>query len=96
VDDDETKACRSAAARALDHLESAGYIILRERSYRQAQTEHAIRRSQVAWAEREAEHAERWARDCLAQERRAGDRCTFLYGLAASLGATREQLRGDG
>lgn len=46
----------------------------------------------VKFEEEAAEHARQWARDCLAEERRLSERCTYLYGLAASLGATPEQL----
>lgn len=39
-----------------------------------------------------AEHARAWARDCLRRERHLADRCTFLYGVARSLGASVEDL----
>jgi hypothetical protein len=75
-------------------LEAAGYVVLREKSYRQAQTRQAIHQREAEWAERQAESARRWARECLAKERHLAERCTYLYGLAAALGATETQLRG--
>lgn len=35
-----------------------------------------------------------WARDCLAEQRRLADRCTFLYGAARAAGCTESELRG--
>jgi len=73
----------------------AGWVVLREKSYRQAQERQRVAEALRRMAERDAEHARGWAVDCLAKERRAYERVTYLYGLAALLGATREQLRGD-
>lgn len=81
-----------AAAKAL--LEAEGYVVLKAKSYRQAQQRHAIHEREVYWAERAANHAREWARDCLGQERRSAERCTYLYVLAASHGATEAELRG--
>lgn len=75
-------------------LEDDGYVVLRRRSHEATLRRLAIAQSECQWEKREAEHAREWARDCLAQERRLGDRCTFLYGMARSMGATDEQLRG--
>jgi hypothetical protein len=75
-------------------LVAAGFVVLREKSYRQAQTRQAIAQREVLAAERAADHAQTWGRDCLARERRLSERCTYLYGLAASLGATEAQLAG--
>jgi len=73
-------------------LEAEGYVVLRAKSYQQAQARQASHQREVEWADRRVEMAERWARDCLAEERRLGARCTFLYGEATRLGATAEQL----
>jgi hypothetical protein len=48
--------------------------------------------SELAWAKRDAENTERWARDVIAREHRLSDRCTYLYGLAAKHGATDDEL----
>lgn len=40
-------------------------------------------------------HTLAWAKDAFDEQRRLGDRCTQLYVLAARLGATDEQLRGE-
>ena len=69
-------------------------ITLKMKSYRASQE-----RLRVAQAllKAEVEHAEvvrSWARECHASERQAIDRCTYLYGLAARLGASDDELRG--
>lgn len=71
-----------------------GWVTLRERSYRQAQERHRVAEARRKVEEEAAEHARQWARECLAGERRLSERCTYLYGLAARLGATAEQLAG--
>ncbi len=76
-------------------LEAQGFVVLRAKSYRQAEERRRIAENRVYWEEAAAEHARTWARDCLAEERHLADRCTHLYGLAARHGATDEELRGD-
>lgn len=76
-------------------LEASGYVVLRAKSYRQAEERRRIAQMSVYWAERDSEHARTWARDCLAEERRLADRCTYLYGLAARHGASDEELLGN-
>ncbi|MCG7607158.1 hypothetical protein [Mycobacterium sp. CnD-18-1] len=79
------------AAKSL--LESEGYVVLRRKSYEAAQRrQHAAECYKDAEI-RAAESARAWALDCLTEERRLRDRCTFLYGVAKSMGATDEQLR---
>ena len=47
----------------------------------------------IKFAEEHAEHTRRWALEAFAEQRRLGDRCTFLYGKAIEHGATHEELR---
>lgn len=77
-------------------LKEAGYVVLKEKSYRQAQERQRVAE---CYRDREieaAEHARAWARDCLAEQRRLGERCTFLYGAARAAGCTVEELGGNG
>jgi hypothetical protein len=76
-------------------LEADGYVVLRAKSYRQAEERRRIAENRAYWEERAAEHARIWARECREYERRVGERCTYLYGLAARHGATDEELRGE-
>lgn len=75
-------------------LEAEGFVVLRAKSYRQAQMRQDRAQMRAFWAHRDRERSEEWARDCLAQERRLSDRCTYLYGLAAAKGATVDELSG--
>lgn len=79
---------------AIALLESHGFVVLREKSYRAAQERQrraeCYRDSEI----RAAESARAWALDCLKEERRLAERCTFLYGAAMAAGCTAEQLRG--
>lgn len=75
-------------------LEGRGYAILAASSHRSAQRRHRERAAELEWVTRDRDQAERWARDCLGEERRLRDRCEFLYGAATARGATAEELRG--
>ncbi len=77
-------------ARAL--LESQGFVVLREKSYRQAQERQRVADCMARMEAESAEHAREWARAILDGERILRDRCTYLYGLAASLGASDNEL----
>jgi len=76
------------------YLEETGHVVLKATSYRRAQERQHLAEARRAWAEQQAASSERWARGCLDNERHLRERCTYLYGLAASLGATPEQLTG--
>lgn len=76
------------------YLKLAGYVVLKEKSYRQAQERQRVAECYRDSEIRAAESARAWARDCIAEERRLGARCTFLYGKAIEHGATIEELRG--
>lgn len=76
-------------------LEADGFVVLRAKSYRQAQerqrVSEALRRS--AWEQ--VESTRRWAETAFAEQRRLSDRLTFVYGVARAHGATVDELRGD-
>lgn len=80
---------------ALAVVKAAGYVTLKEKSYRQAQERQHLARSAAEWEKESAEHARRWARDCLDQERMLRERVTYLAALCMKLGATMDQLRGE-
>lgn len=84
-----------AVEEALAVVKAAGYVVLKEKSYRQAQERQRVAQVLKEYADEDAERARTWARECLACERHLRDRLTYLYGLACKLGATREQIRGD-
>jgi hypothetical protein len=76
-------------------LESSGYVVLREKSYRQAQERQRIAEAMREYAEELREGQDRWLRsEVLPRERFLADRLTFLYGVARAHGATVEELRG--
>lgn len=77
-------------------LGSHGYVVLRAKSYRQAQERQRVAEALRRSEEQAAEHARAWARECLTEQRRLAERCTFLYGAAIAAGATRRDLSGDG
>lgn len=80
--------------RAKATLEGAGFVVLREKSYRQAQERQRVADALRAAAEDDAEHARAWARDCLTEERRLRERLTLVYGVARAYGAGIAELRG--
>lgn len=81
-----------SAAKALLHAH--GYVVLREKSYRQAQERQRVAEALRDMEKRFADGAREWARNCLDEERRLRDRCTFLYGKAQEHGATTAELAG--
>lgn len=75
-------------------LEADGYVVLREKSHRQAQERQRVAEALMVAAEEAAESARVWARNCLAEERRLRDRITHVYGVARAHGATLVELAG--
>lgn len=73
-------------------LEAQGYVVLRAKSYRQAQERQRVAEALLRAEVEHAEGTRRWAHQAFESQREAWDRTTYLYGLAASLGATDEQL----
>jgi hypothetical protein len=78
---------------ALETVRAAGYVAIREKSYRAAQERQRLAHARADWeADRRAD-VDNWARtDLLARERRLADRLTFVYGVARAHGATDEEL----
>lgn len=76
-------------------LTDAGFVVLREKSYRQAQERQRIAQVRAECADSRCVHAEMWAENCLTEERRLADRLTFVYGVAQAHGATTGELRGS-
>lgn len=86
---------RDAIQDAKNFLESYGFVVLREKSYRQAQERQRVAEELRRAAEEDAERARLWAqRDLCPEIRRLSERCTFLYGAARAAGCTTRQLRG--
>jgi hypothetical protein len=79
-------------ADALQIVQAAGYVTLREKSYRQAQERQRVAEALRRYADEDAERARDWAREHCAEERRLRDRLTYVYGVAMARGATREEL----
>ena len=80
---------------ALEVIRAAGYVAIREKSYRAAQERQRLAQARADWELNRREGAEKWARDCCDEERRIRERLTFVYGVARAHGATVEVLRGD-
>lgn len=76
-------------------LNSYGFVVLREKSYRQAQERQRCAEVRAQCAEEDAAHARYWAQQELCSEiRDLRARCTYLYGEARAKGATAEELAG--
>lgn len=80
---------------AKELLARAGFVVLREKSYRQAQTRQAIAESRADWETSRRADTDRWAREALAEGDRLRDRLTFVYGEARARGASVEDLAGE-
>lgn len=77
-------------------LESEGFVVLRAKSYQDAQRRHAIAKHEAQWCRDELARTQRWAEQDLGAEiRDLRARVTFLYGAAFAAGCTREQLAGQ-
>lgn len=83
----------SEAEEAIAIVEAAGFVVLREKSYRAAQERQRRAECQREYAEENRARSDAWARDCLTEERRLRERLTFVYGVAQRFGATIEDLR---
>ena len=77
---------------AKQFLKQHGYVVLKEKSYHQAQERQRVAECYRDSEVRAAESARTWARNCLDEERRLRDRCTFLYGHARAAGCSVEEL----
>ena len=76
-------------------LEAEGYVVLRAKSYRQAQERQRVAEALRRAAEERVEGTREWAMQAFAEQRRLSDRLTFVYGVARAHGATVDELRGD-
>lgn len=76
----------------LAEIRAAGYVLIKEKSYRQAQERQRVAEALrvAAYDDRDATRA--WAEQCCAEERRLSRRLTFVYGVARAHGATVEEL----
>lgn len=79
---------------ALRVVHGDGWKTMREKSYYQAQERQRVAEALRKLEQEHNEHTRAWANRAFDEVRRLSDRCTYLYGLAASLGATEEQLLG--
>ena len=75
-------------------LTAAGYVVLKARSYRQAQERQRCAEALMQAEKEHRQDTERWARLICAEERKAWARTTYLYGVASRLGATAAELQG--
>ena len=80
---------------ALALVKAAGYVVLKESSYRKAQERQRIAGAMADMEKDRRATAEAWARDCLYDERRIAERLTFVYGVARAHGASIEELAAD-
>ena len=84
---------RIEAAKKL--LAANGYVVLKQKSYRQAQERQRIAEALRRSAEEYRESGERYVREELGPEiRHLRNRCEFLYGAAIKAGAHPDDLRG--
>lgn len=79
---------------ALQVVHGDGWKTVREKSYYRAQERQRVAEALRKLEQEHNAHTRAWANKAFDEMRRLSDRCTYLYGLAASLGATEEQLRG--
>jgi len=79
---------------ALAVVKDAGYVVLKAKSYRQAQERQRVAEALKRAAEEDAERTRAWAISHCDEERRLAARLTFVYGVARARGATDEELRG--
>jgi len=80
---------------ALAVVRDAGYVVLRAKSYRQAQERQRVAEALKQAAEKDAEHTRAWGISHCDEERRLAARLTFVYGVARAHGATEDELRGN-
>lgn len=81
------------AAKAL--LKLNDYVVLKAKSYRQAQERQRVAEAYAKADREDAQHARYWAQTTLHNEiRDLQARCTFLYGAAIAHGATPGELEG--
>lgn len=78
---------------AKELLQAEGYVVLRAKSYYQAQERQRVAEALRAMAEEMRASQDRWMReDVFPEKRRLHERLTFVYGVARAHGATIEEL----
>lgn len=76
-------------------LREAGYVVIKEKSYRQAQERQRIADVLRLDAQEHAASQDKWWREEILPELFSyRDRVTFLYGAARAAGCTAEELSG--
>lgn len=80
---------------ALEFVKSNGYVVLKEKSYRQAQERQRRAEVMADYEKERRKDVEHWARDSLDEERRTRERLTFVWGIAMKHGATLEEMAAD-
>lgn len=86
---------RNAIADARNYLESYGYVVIREKSYRAAQQRQAIAEAIKNVEIQQRQSTDRWAQqELVPQILRLSERCSFLYGAARAAGCTDTELQG--
>ena len=75
-------------------LEAEGYVVVKAKSYRNAQERQRIAESRVRDALDRVRSIDAWAQGVCVEERRVRDRLTFVYGVARAHGASVEELSG--
>jgi hypothetical protein len=73
-------------------LRSAGYVVLREKSYRQAQERQRVAEALRKAAEVDAERTHAWACEQIDENRRLAARLTYMYGVARAHGLSHDDL----
>lgn len=71
---------------AIDLLTLAGYKVVRERTYSALLERVHLAERRTEWNQELRESSDRWARDCLAEERRLERRLNEVCYAAAALG----------
>ena len=80
----------TTAAKTL--LEQGGYVVVKARTYRGLQERVRIAEQATAFERETNKTTHAWARQAFDEQRRLGDRLTFVYGEARAAGCTVEQL----
>ncbi|WP_029137076.1 hypothetical protein [Nakamurella lactea] len=76
-------------------LAATGYVVVKQKSYRQSQEKQRIAEAQRSDADEQRRHNQDWVENGLFPRiRQLSDRCTYLYGPAARHGASDAELQG--
>jgi len=80
---------------ALETARAAGYVSVKESSYRRSQERQRMAEVREASEREHNVSTAAWANKAYDEQRRLADRLTFVYGVARSLGASVDDLAGD-